>query len=395
MAKKKKSSFRGKVSKDSQRQKRAGSSYGYLQLPKGIPVYSPTPGAREKIDIIPYTVSFDKHPDRDDEYQIAQVGDLWYKRPFRTHRQVGADNETVVCLTSFGKKCPICEYRKKRAKEGADKDELKAYNSSQRNLYLVIPRGVKKREEEIHIFDMSQYLFQNLLNEELEEDEQYEVFPDLEEGLTLRVRWSEESFGGNKYAEANRIDFIERHTLIEEDLIEDIPDLDKVLIELPYKEMELKFFEMDEDSEEETEEEPPVKTRKKKSVKTRKKKSVKPTTKTEEEEEEDLTWDDLNDMDFVELAEVVEDRALDIDADDYEEDEDELRKDVADQLGIKQPKKKPVKETKKKPSKQVKSKPSGKCPFKHKFGVDTDEYDDCDDCDIWDDCIDAQEEGGV
>ena len=29
---------------------------------------------------------------------------------------------------------------------------------------------------------------------------------------------------------------------------------------------------------------------------------------------------------------------------------------------------------------------SGKCPFGHKFGVDSDEFDDCEDCDIWDRC---------
>ena len=31
-----------------------------------------------------------------------------------------------------------------------------------------------------------------------------------------------------------------------------------------------------------------------------------------------------------------------------------------------------------------------KCPFGHKFGEDTDEFDDCDDCDVWDKCINGK-----
>ncbi len=30
------------------------------------------------------------------------------------------------------------------------------------------------------------------------------------------------------------------------------------------------------------------------------------------------------------------------------------------------------------------------CPFNHKFGIDTDQFDDCADCEAWDDCIDTK-----
>ena len=42
-----------------------------------------------------------------------------------------------------------------------------------------------------------------------------------------------------------------------------------------------------------------------------------------------------------------------------------------------------------KPSKKSCDKNCGECPFGHKFGKDTDEFDDCDDCDVWDKCINA------
>ena len=86
MAKKNKvSSFRGKVSNNGQKEKSRGSSYGYLKLPKGVSVYTPTPGAKEKFDIIPYTVTSPNHPDKDEEIGVAVKGELWYKRPFRVH----------------------------------------------------------------------------------------------------------------------------------------------------------------------------------------------------------------------------------------------------------------------------------------------------------------------
>lgn len=391
MAKKRKSSFRGKVSQDAKRQKTSGSSYGYLKLPKGISVYSPTPGAREKFDIVPYEITDKNHPDLNPD--LIEVGDLWYKRPFKVHKNVGADEETYVCLTSFGKKCPICDYRKQRAKEQADKDELKIYYAKDRNLYFVIPRGVKKLEEELHIMDMSWWLFQKQLNDELAENDENEIFPDFEGGLTLKVRWTEETFNKNSYAEAGRIDFIERDTDIEDTIIEGL-SLDTCLQELSYDELHAKFFEIDDDEvstsskkkkrtdEEDEEEEEEKPTRKRKSM-------PEPEEDEDEDEEEeslDLTWDDISDMDESELCEVIEARELDIDSEDYDG-EDELRAAVAEELDIEKPKRKATKS--KAPPEKPKKK--GKCPHGHTFGVDTDDFDECDSCDNWDKCLDEKE----
>ena len=438
MAKKaRKSSFRGKVAADTKRQKTAGANFGYLKLPKGMNVYSPVPGAREKIDVIPYVVTDEKHPDRNDEYGIALSGDLWYKRPFRVHRNVGADNDSVVCLQSFGKKCPICEYRKQRAAEGADKDELKAFNSTLRNLYYIIPRGVKKREEEIHIFDMSQFLFQNLLNDEIEEESDYEVFPDIEEGLTLQVRWAENTFAGNKFAEASRIDFKKREEAISEDVLEGLVSLDEILKQLSYEELHAKFFEIDHEAEvdEDEDEKPSKKKTSKKEVDDEddeeiddaddgratmkiKKSDVRAAKKSVKKEEAELTWQDLADMDEEELSEVIEEKELDIDVDDYEG-EDDLRVAVAEELEIEKPaKKKPAKKQSKKepepepeedeedeededekPAKKKTAKKAGKgakdeCPSGHEWGTDNDEHEECEDCELWDRCYDAIKKGG-
>ncbi len=360
---KKQSKFKGKVSSDAKRQQTQASSYGYLNLPQGVNIFSADPGSRMKLDILPYVVTDDKHPDRNEEQDIAMKGDIWYKRPFKTHRNIGSNNETVVCPTSIGKKCPICEYRLKLIKEGRDKEEYAPLKASQRNLYAVVPINSKKFEEKPHVWDISQFLFQNLLNDELEENPDYEVFPDLEEGLTLRIRFDSKTIGTSQpFAEASRIDFEEREHEYEEDMLDDIPKLDEMLNIMSYKELEAKFmeYEDEEDAEPVVEDAPeddtPVIRRKKKA-------------KPEPEDDDDKKKNKPE----------------------PEEDEPE---DDEDEKPVTRKKKKVEPEEDDEPApKKTKSSKKGedKCPHGHRYGVDTDTKDECDECDIWDDCIEEKE----
>ena len=68
----------------------------------------------------------------------------------------------------------------------------------------------------------------------------------------------------------------------------------------------------------------------------------------DEEEEEELTGEDLAEMDFEELEDVCDDKDLEVDPEDYEEDDiEKFRKAIAKELGIKLPAK-AKKESKKK-----------------------------------------------
>ena len=253
---KKRVSFRDKVSRNAEKAKKAVASYGYLNLPRGVSMYKETPGGRSFLDLMPYEVTTVNHPDKDEEIGIAVKGEIWYKRPFKIHRNVGSNGtqgkgETVVCLSSFGKKCPICEYRTKRIREGADKEETDVMKFSYRNLYVVVPLKDKEYEEKPYIWDISQYLFQNLLNDELDENPDNAYFPDYEEGLTLKIRFDSTTLSGSKpFAEASRIDFMKREEMYDESILEDTPKLDDVLQELTYAQIEKMFFELDEDVDE-------------------------------------------------------------------------------------------------------------------------------------------------
>lgn len=326
----KKSNFRGKVSKDAKRQQSAGSTYGYLSLPKNVKVFSPETKGSMKFDIMPYLVTDPKHPDKNVELDIATPDTLWFKRPYIIHRNVGADNDSVVCLASIGKKCPICEYRIKRIKEGAEKEELDALKQSKRNLYCIIPVGSKKYESVPHIFDMSQFLFQDLLNEELEENEENEVFPDLAEGKTLKVRFESKVIGKSQpFAMASRIDFEEREEQYDESILDEIPNLDKLLVIMSYDELYNKFFELENEEEEE---------------------SLRPVSKREKEK-----------------AAPVKRKAVPVDEDDDEDEEDD------DEDGTPAPSSKKL-----------------HCPYGYEFGKDHDEYAECDDCAFNAKCARAQ-----
>jgi hypothetical protein len=371
MSLKKKSSFLGKVNKDAERQQKAATSYGYLLLPKGVSVFIPEPGSRNVLlDFIPYKVTDAKHPDRNEEDEIALPGTLWYKRPYKLHRSVGVDNDSVVCPTSIKKPCPICEYRTKRAKEDADKDELKSLKASWRNLYVVVPINNKKYEAVPHIFDISQFLFQELLNEELKENQENGVFPDLEVGKTLKVRFDSSTIANSKpFAEASRIDFVKRDEAYTEDILDEVPNLDEVLNVMSYNELHEKFFELEKEEEEEEdggklreedEEEKEESPRKKRSFHKREEEE-----ELEEEEEEEPVHKPKSPKGSVKSDDEMEDEE-----DDEEEEAPKIHRSHKKSEGTSR---------------------KEKCPHGHKFGVDTDEHDECASCKIWDDCIDEKE----
>lgn len=369
MAKKPKTSrFSGKVKDNAQKTKASGSMYGYLNLPRGLNVFSPDPDGTYKLDFMPYVVSSNRHPDG------IPVGDLWYKRPFKAHRQIGADPESVVCLSSIGKKCPICEARAQMIKDGADKKETDALKPSPRNLYIVIPVGEKKLEEKPYIFDISAAMFQNQLAEELDSENIPEIFPDLEQGCTLKIRFTPKTFGTSKpFPECSRIDAIERKEAYDEAVMDDIPDLDSILRIMSYQDLEKKFLEIDDEDEDVDEKPSPASHRK---------------PKNPEPEEED---------DAPEPPKRAKKAAPPPEPEDDDTDEGAVCEGckgtgksskgktcfICDGTG----------ESPRPGKTQAKSekKTAGKtCAFGHTFGADCEKYDHCDDCDDWDACIEAK-----
>ena len=393
---KRKSKFRGKVASNTQKQRTQGSSFGHLQLPKGSHIFKEEPGGRALLDFIPYIVKDETHMDRDERAGIAIPGneetDLWYKKPYRLHRSIGSENKSVICPTTWGRKCPICEYKATRLKDGAEYDEVRELKPSLRNLYLVVPLGMKDYKEEIHIWDFSQFLFQDKLNEELDENEDYCSFPDLEEGLSVRIRFSEEKFMNNSFAETSRIDFEEREGHYDEEILDEAPCLDDVIVCPSYDEVEALFFEMGDDAPDATPDDTPGPTPKRGGLK-RKPKTEKP----EPEEEPDPEQTNPDEDPCVACGgEGVNSRGgvckpcggsgqkQSKEAPEPEKPKPTRKRKPAQEKEKEKPKPANTKANRAKQERE-------ECPFAYKFGVDTDKHEECDDCEKWDDCIEAKE----
>jgi len=367
MAKKKTSAFRGKVNRNAEKQETKASSYGYLNLPKGVKMFKPDGGKTYLFDILPYIVTDEHHMDRDDEDQIAVVDGQWYRKPFQTHKSVGPEEETIICPGTFGLPCPICKYAKQMQKDGAEWEDILPFKAKDRSLYIVLPIDAKEFEEEYHIFDMSFHLFQKQLNEELLTDEENEIFPDLEEGKSLKVRFSEEKFGKNTFPKTSRIDFKERDSTYEEDVLEEVPNLDDLLTVLSYDQIETMFVSMEEadasdevveDVEDDDEPEQDSKSRRK----------PKTTKKAEKEDEDEPEEKSTRKSRTSKKEEEKEDEPEDEDEPDKELDEKKTRK------------------PKGKTAAKKKADDDEECPEGFTFGKDADDHKECDSCELWDKC---------
>lgn len=222
------------VFKDIESRAKEGSSYGYIKLPKGMKMFFVKMNQTVMLDILLYEVTDPTHPDKK---RMPESG-YWYKRPFRVHKGIGTNYQNVICPTTFGKPCPICEYRQEKIRQGDIDDEEKQQLGYKKHcLYAVIPRGHDNFAEEIHAFEISEFKFQERLDLDVKLDENYRRFPNDDGGYTLRVIFSPKTIGNSKpFPMASRIDFFERDPIPDE-VLDKVPNLDEMLDVKTYDEL--------------------------------------------------------------------------------------------------------------------------------------------------------------
>ena len=349
------------------------------------------------LDIIPYVVSDKRHPDAD---AGAEVGTLWPSRRYYVHRGVGAEENSYICpLKTFGKPCPICEYASARARQGGDREELKALRPKARDLYNVI--DLDDPDKKIQLFDMSGFLFGDTLTKELidaSDDEQ--CFAELKGGYSLKLRFEKKSFNRNEFWAVDRIDFVERKKDYKESIIEETVPLDDILVEPDYKTLE-KIFLMTEGGadEDDEEEERPAKRRARDEEEEEQPKRKRPSREEEEEDEEDSKEPEEDEDEEEEAPKKPSKKRPAKDEDEEEDEEDEEDSDEEEEE--EQPKKRgrrkkaepeeePDEEDEDEEEEEAPKSKKGSCPYKHKFGTDCDKYEDCDECKKWGACNSAK-----
>ena len=231
---------------------------------------------------------------------------------------------------------------------------------------------------------------------------------DLEGGFDIRVRWEKESFAGNDFFSAGNISFVERDDL-DESILDEVVDLDKVLVVKSYKDLQNIFLELDDeesgDNKETEKEEVKPPSRQRKSAEPEKEAEPEKSTRrsrTEKKEEPEpepekparrrrnaepekpvnpcpsgfVFGDDFYTKTPCEKCEVFDECADKFEADYPAKDEKTSKKETA-------------KETK---SGKSSKGSDNECPSGYVFGTDCDNQPECANCSEWDKCMDRQEE---
>jgi hypothetical protein len=291
----------------SQREAAAGGISRCIKVPAGqrIQMFQ-LKAPISRVDILPYEVG-EGNP-------FAKPGRFHFERTYYTHGGIGASKQAVICpRRTRNERCPICEFRAKMAQDpDVDEKALKALNVKTRQLFNVI--NVKERDKGVQLWDISTYLFGELLDGKLnnaDPEDDYNTFFHLD-GLTLKIGAKEQSFNSRKFAKATDIEFKVRGEEYDESILDEVFCLDDLLNHMSYDELNDLFLEaVDADDAA--------------SGKSKKKKSrsrvVEDVDDDDDDDDLELDDDDIDDDDEDDDVE-EDDEDLDDDDDEVEEDDD-------------------------------------------------------------------------
>lgn len=390
MAKSNKMSMRDRVRQKAQEKRDSSSFSSYLRFPEGKDksLFKPKKEVHY-LDVIPFVISDEHNPDvqsdlvhfKKDDPNRLKPGDQWHSRRFFIHRNVGSENKAYLCpLQNQGKACPICEYSKNRKEEGADYEELKQYRPKERWLLNVI--DIKSEDKKVMVWDVSDFPFgQKLVKELTQEDEDYNNFAELEDGLTMKLRFETKKFGKNSYLEVDKLDFIERKKHYKESIIDKAYDLDELLVYSSYATIESAFLmgvEQEETDDDEKEE--------RQSSNTKKKREPEPELEEDEDEVEQEEEEERKPKAKPKKKKEPEPEEEDDSVDEEEEEEEVEPPARTSRRGT------PKKEEKKKSKKdddEDEEEEEPTCPAGAEFGKDFDKYEDCDECENVKACLRA------
>ena len=252
----------------------------WFRLPEGVETWEPKEKGKYLIDVVPYETTSDNHPN-----EVAK-GVVWYQHPFKVHHGVGADGKSIICPTTVGKKCPICEEISRLSKNYDENEETIKSLRAQR--YVAFNILHPDDPDKVAIFALSVGKFYNALEKEIQESDEDDIanfFDVTESGKTLKVRFSEASYAGKKYLEATKIEFIDREPMDEDEIFSKVVNLDEMFVVMEYDKLNALFLQTEDEAEEEEE-------------KSKAKAKDKPTSKRakpsdDEDDEDDEEEDDI------------------------------------------------------------------------------------------------------
>lgn len=219
------------------------------------------------IDILPFEITqpwYKKLHSVSGSIIGLDIGFTDYKLEIPIHRNVGENNDVFLCLKkAFGKKCPICEemYEEYNKDEGEqDAKKIQALKPSWRCFYNVY--DYDGQENPVQLWeDISYYLFEEMLQEVMESEEEGIVtFSDPEMGSSIEFKGREKKLGKNSFVETHSITFKKRDSYSEDVAAQTFP-LDAMLVIPTYEEVAKCHLGMEDESEKQKESIPETRSR--------------------------------------------------------------------------------------------------------------------------------------
>lgn len=219
-----------------------GGGSNYVKLPEGYGFLRIKAG-KYRLDFMSYVCKKGRGDDGGNPF--FEKGELAFERTFYVHRDVGPNGDWHLCAAkTFGKPCPICEYRGKLARDPkADEDVVKELAPKERQLWIVKDLS---EPDQVQVMEMSHHLFGKQLDAKIrsgDEEDGYEYFADPVDGFTVRVNFEQSDRG--KWVEATDIEFKPRREKYDEDVVDEMPDLDELLVATPYDKLKRLFLQTD------------------------------------------------------------------------------------------------------------------------------------------------------
>lgn len=128
------------------------------------------------IDILPYTIETDNHPNN------KRKGDIFYCLDIYIHNYIGLNKGSYLCMKkTYNKECKICNYFEKLKNELENKDldkeevwsKTKDFYPQQRSIYHI------KYKDKLYILDVSYKLFEKIWQEAIDKKKKrgIEIYP--------------------------------------------------------------------------------------------------------------------------------------------------------------------------------------------------------------------------
>ncbi len=224
MAKKKRKRISAKMSKD----RHSRGSVPTLNIPEGVSLLRIDKSGLRRFRFLAY-VTGSGNPD-------APEGTEYHTRSYYKHGGIGPNNQSVVCLKSFGENCPICE-EQRRLRSNCDPDDqemrdlIYSLRAQERQLYLV--RDLKSEDpDQIYLWDVSYKGFGEQLDAVIamgDEDDDREFFAMHDDGRIVVISFSEKTIGSSgKWFPAETIEMKGPNPLDSD--ADDMPCLDDMLV---------------------------------------------------------------------------------------------------------------------------------------------------------------------